>query len=178
MSVNKLYNDFRSRGLTCSKNSLHAFVDYLTDAYLLYQVPIWTRSERVRQVNPKKTYLVDTGLLAAASANITEDRGALLENLVYLHLRRRGDIIEYFRDEKGLEVDFVVRDTMSGEVTQLVQVCWSLGAEMTRNREFRGLSSAMEQLRCRNGTIVTWRDESSLLTEQDVRILPAWRFLV
>jgi len=111
-------------------------------------------------------------------ANITEDRGALLEDLVYLHLRRHGDTIEYFRDEKGFEVDFVVRDALSGEVTELVQVCWSLEAEATRKREFRGLNSAMKQLRCRNATIVTWQDESSLSTEKDVRILPAWRFLV
>ena len=176
LSINKLYNDFRSRGLSCSKNSLHAFMDHLTDAFLLYPVPIHTRSERVRRVNPHKVYLVDTGLLSAASGDLTGDRGALLENLVYLNLRRAGGTIEYFHGDQGMETDFVVRDSLSGAITQLIQVCWSLESDATRERELRGLRSAMEQLGCPRGTIVTWRDESGLVPDRDIDVQPAWRF--
>jgi len=178
LSINKLYNDFRSRGLSCSKNSLHAFMAHLADAYLLYQVPIHTRSERVRRANPQKVYLVDTGLLSAASADTTSDRGAMLENLVFLHLRRTGAIIEYFHGGKGIETDFVVRDPMSGAVTQLIQACWSLDSPVTRERELRGLHAAMVELGCRRGTIVSWQDESDLVDDNDISVIPAWRFLL
>lgn len=178
LSINKLYNDFRSRGLSCSKNSLHAFMAHLADAYLLYQVPIHTRSERVRRANPQKVYLVDTGLLSAASADTTGDRGAMLENLVFLHLRRTGAIIEYFQGGKGIETDFVVRDPMSGAVTQLIQACWSLDAPETRQRELRGLHAAMVELDCAHGTIVTWQDEANLVDDKDISVIPAWRFLL
>jgi uncharacterized protein len=179
LSVNKIYNDFRSRGLACSKNSLHAFVDYLEDAYLVYTVPIHTRNERVRRANPKKVYVVDTGLLSAASANITEDRGALLENLVFLHLRRTGNIIEYYHAEQAAEADFIVRDPLSGTIIEIIQVCWSIEAPTTRQREMRSLHAAMETLGCNNGTIVTWRDEPQhALPNRNIRVVPAWRYLL
>ena len=153
-------------------------MDHLTDAFLLYPVPIHTRSERVRRVNPQKVYLVDTGLLSAASGDITGDRGALLENLVYLHLRRAGGTIEYFHGGQGRETDFVVRDSLSGAVTQLIQVCWSIESRSTRERELRGLRAAMEQLNVSPGTIVTWRDESSLVPDPDIDVQPAWKFVL
>lgn len=178
LSVNKIYNDFRSRGLSCSKNSLHAFVDYLQDAYLIYTVPIHTRNERVRRANPKKVYLVDTGLLSAASANITQDRGALLENLVFLHLRRSGNIIEYFHAEQGFEIDFVVRDPLSGAILELIQVCWSIESPSTRQRELRSLCAAMDALECKHATIVTWRENSQNEIPPDIRVIPAWHYLL
>ncbi len=178
LSVNKIYNDFRSRGLACSKNSLHAFVDHLADAYLIYCVPIHTRNERVRRANPAKVYLVDTGILSAASANITEDRGALLENLVYLHLRRSGNIIEYFHAEQGEEIDFVVRDPLSGIIREMVQVCWSIESAGTRKRELRSLLAAMETLGCEHATIVTWREETQHAMPPNIHVVPAWRYLL
>ena len=39
-SVNKFYNTMKSRSITCTKNNLYDFLEYLSDAYLLYQVPI------------------------------------------------------------------------------------------------------------------------------------------
>ncbi len=178
LSVNKVYNDFRSRGLACSKNGLHAFVDYLSDAYLIYAVPIHTRNERVRRANPLKIYLVDTGLLSAASADITADRGALLENLVFLHLRRSGAIIEYFHAAQGVETDFIVRDALSGAVLECIQVCWSLESPSTRQREVRGLQAAMEALSCPHATIVTWRDGPEIEAPPGINVVPAWRYLL
>lgn len=176
VAVNKIYNDFKSRGLSCSKNSLHAFMDHLSDAYLFYPVSKYTRSERVRQVNPKKIYIADNGLISAASAHITEDRGALLENLIFMHLRRTGNTIEYFHNDKGHEVDFVVRDPLNGQIKQLIQACWSLTSDQTEARETRGLQAGMKSLNCTSGTIVTWKNESQKSTET-IRVVPAWQFL-
>ena len=124
-SVNKFHNLLQSRGVRCSKNDLYDFLDYLTDAYLVFPVPIHSRSEKARQVNPKKLYLIDTGLLGAMSFGMTEDKGALLENLVHLHLRRQGLFPEYFVSEMGNEVDFVLPRNQTGD-RRLIQVCWSI----------------------------------------------------
>lgn len=178
MSINKIYNDFKSRGLTCSKNGLHAFVAHLADAYLIYPIFIHSRSERVRKVNPQKVYLVDTGLLTAASMNITADRGAFLENLIFLSLRRKGDIVEYFHDGGGVETDFVVRDRMNGAIKDLIQVTWSLDNPQTCEREFRGLLTAMDKLNFKRGTIVVWTDHGNIKKNEGVTIIPAWRYLL
>lgn len=174
-SVNKFYNDLKSRGVTCTKNNLYDFLDYLTDAFLVYQVPIHTRSARVRRVNPRKIYVIDTGLLEAMSFHMTEDRGALLENLVYMHLRRQGLKPEYYLTEKGGEIDFVLPKG-SLENGRLVQVCWNIGQKQTREREIQALLAGMEELREKQGTIITWMDEES--PHERIRVIPAWKWLL
>ncbi|MBU1239453.1 DUF4143 domain-containing protein, partial [Myxococcota bacterium] len=142
----------------------------------LYSVPVYTRRERVRQVNPKKIYMVDTGLLSAASVDITKDLGALLENLVYLVLRRKRYIIEYFMDSNGFEVDFIARDPLSGAVVHVVQVSLSIAVAKTRAREERALLSCLRELDVPEGIIVTWRDESSVERDPSIKIVPFYAF--
>jgi len=173
-SVNKFYNTLRSQGIACTKNDLYDFMDYLTDAFLVYQVPIHARSERVRRVNPQKVYVVDAGLLEAMSSRMSEDRGAVLENLVYLYLRRQGNSPEYYLNDDGTEVDFVIMN--DARKRRLIQVCWNMSDAETKRRELSALSKAMEELGVKHGTIVTWMDEGH--EGEGIEIVPAWKWLV
>jgi hypothetical protein len=173
-SVNKFYNDLKSQGLACTKNDLYDFMDYLTDAFLVYQVPIHARSERVRRVNPQKVYVVDAGLLEAMSLRTTGDRGALLENLVFLYLRRKGVRPEYYLTEDGFEVDFVIAE--DARRRSLIQVCWNMSDDETRRREIGSLSKAMKELGVKKGTIITWMDEGH--EDGGIEFIPAWKWLV
>jgi len=173
-SVNKFYNTLKSQGLSCTKNDLYSFMDHLTDAFLVYQVPIHARSEKVRRVNPQKVYVVDTGLLEATLSKITEDRGAFLENLVYLYLRRQGISPEYYLTAEGAEVDFVIVEDVRQR--RLIQVCWDMSDAQTKRRELSALSNAMEELGVKHGTIVTWMDEGH--EENGIEVVPAWKWLV
>jgi len=173
-SVNKFYNSLRSQGVSCTKNDLYEYLDHLRDAFLVYAVPIHSDSEAVRRVNPQKLYAVDTGLLSAMSIRAALDRGALLENLAYMHLRRRAARIAYLITSAGQEVDFVV-DSSSRGGRELIQVSWTLERRDTRARELGALSEAMRELRVRSGTVVTWLEEG---TEERIRIVPAWKWLL
>lgn len=175
LSINKFYNSLRSQGLSCTKNSLYDYMDHLSESYVVFQAPIHSRSERVRRVNPGKVYAIDTGLLQAMSLQLTKDRGVLLENLVYMQLRRRGLQPEYYVTRDGSEVDFVVRTRPRGEWL-LVQACWSLDNSATREREVASLLLAMKELRARHGTIVTWMEEEA--RRGPIEIVPAWRWLL
>jgi len=70
----------------------------------------------------------------------SSDSGHLLENLVCLHLRRKGYELEFVRTHKGREVDFLARHAVSGD-TLLVQVCYDLNKDDTdiTDRDFRSL---------------------------------------
>jgi len=125
-------------------------------------------------VNPQKLYSVDTGLLSAMSIRATLDRGALLENLAYMHLRRRAARITYLVTSAGQEVDFVV-DSSSHGGRELIQASWTLDRPETRARELGALSQAMKELRVRTGTVVTWLEEGK---EGRIRIVPAWKWLL
>ena len=174
-SVNKFYNSLKSQGIACTKNSLYDYMDHLTDTFLFYQVPIHSRSERTRRVNPKKTYVIDHGLLGAMSLRMTDDRGALLENVVYMHFRRNGLAPEYYVTKSGAEVDFVLAAEDRSE-RRLIQVCWDIHDPDTQKREVRALLSAMDELGLRRGTIVTWLDED--VSDERLEIVPAWKWLL
>jgi predicted AAA+ superfamily ATPase len=174
-SVNKFYNSLKSQGVACTKNNLYGYMDHLTDTFLFYQVPLHSRSEKARRVNPKKVYVIDPGLLEAMSPYITDDRGALLENLVFMHLRRQGLAPEYYVTKKGAEVDFVLAAEDRSE-RRLIQVCWDIHDPVTQKREVSALLSAMQELGVSRGTIVTWLDED--MSDKRLDIVPAWKWLL
>lgn len=175
LSINKFHNSLRSQGIASTKNDLYRFLDHLFDSYLLHEAPFHTRSENVRRVNPRKVYVVDPGLIEAMSLQMTEDRGARLENVIFMHLRRKGLRPEYYRTKSGKEVDFVVRTEGRGG-RRLIQVCWDLSKRATRDRERSALQEAMRELRIRTATIVTWLDED--VSDERVRVVPAWKWLL
>ena len=126
-------------------------------------------------LNPPKVYAVDTGLLNAMTFRKSENKGPLLENLVFMHLRRNGYEMEYVNPRDGNEADFFARHKVSGDVI-LVQACWDMTEQSTFNRELRGLQSAMKELSIDYGTIVTWDDEATL--EENVNVVPVWKWLL
>lgn len=100
-SFNKLYNDFKSLGLNISRNSIYEYISYLEDSYSVYFTSIYSQNIRVQNRNPKKVYLLDTGLKKVFTLKL--DKGRNLENIVYLQLRRKNDRIYYLLEEKELD---------------------------------------------------------------------------
>ncbi len=174
-SVQKFYNDLRSQGIPCGKNTLHEFLDYLTDAYLFFQVYIHADSPRARMVNPRKIYAIDTGLVRACSRKTTPDWGHLLENFVFMELRRQKVGIEYYRTQKGREVDFYI--TTADGTEHLIQVAAELGDQKTIQRETTALNEAMAECGHSKATILTFATEDHLTTASgQIHVLPAWKW--
>jgi len=175
-SINKFYNTLKSQSIKCTKNKLYEYLDYLVEAYLFYRVPIHSRSEKARLINPAKIYTIDTGLLTAMSFRNSTDSGPLLENIVFIHLRRQGYELEYVSPKKGGETDFFARHPLTGEI-KLIQVCWDMADTKTSDRELKGLINAMTELAINHATIVTWDDEYEL-SDEDITIVPVWKWLI
>lgn len=163
-SVNRFTNTARSQGLKVSKNTVHEYLGYVADAFLVGTVPLFTESLRKRNTNPKKIYSVDTGLAVAHSFGLRGDWGHLLENLVYLDLRRRGYDIFYYRSESGYEVDFALR-TPEGEL-RLIQVCAELDSEETLEREQRALREAESETGTK-GKLVTLENYHTFVASEE-----------
>lgn len=171
-SVHKLYDDLKSQGLAVSKESLHAWLDHVQDAFVFFAIPIHTSSERARQSNPRKVYAVDPGLVTACARRGSADIGQLLETAIFIELRRTSPELSYARTKSGYEVDFV---TSSG----LVQACASISDPATREREVRALREAMAALGHRESTIVTLAtDEQIRVAEGSIRVVPMWRWAI
>ena len=141
-SVKKQYDTLRSQGVRVGKDTLHAYLGYLEDAFLVRTVSLHATSERQRMVNPRKAYPVDPGLISLFAQSGRSYQGHALETAVLLELERRGWEVSYVRTEEGWEVDFYAH--RPGEAPLLVQVCLETGDDATWEREVRALRSAGE----------------------------------
>lgn len=172
-SVHKFYNDLKSQGISCSKNTLHDYLGHLSESYLSFPVPIHTHSERARMVNPRKIYAIDTGLVQACSHRTGPNWGYLLENFVYLELRRQTAEIAYFKTNNGHEIDFIIKDSEGRK--HLIQVSAQLTNPDTRNREIRALNEAMAETDTNQAIIISLNQEEKIKTKHgQIYILPAW----
>lgn len=176
-SINKFYNDLKSQGVTCGKNTLHEFFEYLTDAYLIYPVSIYSRSERAKRVNARKIYVIDTGLFYAYKNHPGSDFGQVLENFVYMQLRREGWQIDYYRTKSGYEVDFI--STAQDGRQSLYQVSYNIEDPKTREREIRALEEAMIETGLVDGIIITIQDEEVIEFDHGIiKMVPAWLWCI
>ena len=104
ISANKLVGMFDIK----SPATFLEYFSFLQDAYLLEFVPIFNHSLKVQARNPKKVYIMDMGLYTENSISISDNMGRRLENLIFLHLRRKYKHIFYYKD-KG-ECDFITME--------------------------------------------------------------------
>ena len=180
-TVNSILKMMREQGIAVGKDTLHSYLEHLVDARLIYTVSIRRASYRARQTNPRKAYAVDPGLAIAVAHPSVEDTGHLLENAVYLELRRRygrlhTDAVSYFSSKAG-GVDFVV--DADGAPPQIIQASMSLSNPLTREREVRGAVAAMSELDVHESTIVTLYERDTIETDAGtIRVEPAWRWMI
>jgi predicted AAA+ superfamily ATPase len=169
VSANKLVGMFDIK----SPGTFLEYFSYLRDSYLLEFVPMFNHSLKVQARNPKKVYVMDTGLYTENSISTSENIGRRFENLVFLHLRRRHKQIFYHR-EKGA-CDFVVQER--GRIVAAVQACHTVNDE-NFEREYNGLVDAMRSFGLSEGVIVTFDQRDEFRRDgMTIRLLPAHEFL-
>ena len=162
------YNNLAKYCNIGSVNTVISYISYFEDSYLFFTVPKFDYSYKKQLVNPKKIYSIDVGLANASSASFSEDKGRILENLVFLHLRRKYKRIFYFRKKR--ECDFIV--TVRKKPIMAIQVCYEV-TEENKEREIGGLQEAMETSKTDNGVIVTYNQEDII---GNIKLIPFWKW--
>ena len=156
-----------------STNSVVSFISYLEDSYLLFTVSKFNYSLKKQSMNPKKVYVIDNGLADVNSLSFSSNKGRMLENAVFLALRRNGKNIFYFKEKK--ECDFIIKE--ANKITQVIQVCYAL-TEENKHREIDGLVEALETFNLTEGSIITFNQQDVLkIGEKTIKIIPAWHWL-
>jgi len=175
-SINKLTGYLKSLGHKAPKSAVSDYLEWLEDAYFLFTVRIFDASLSRSKTNPKKIYCVDHALVTSVASGILVNTGHLLENLVFIALRRLTPDIYYCKTKGGLEVDFMAQ--MGGFSRMLVQICASMSEPQTRKREVAALEDAMKRYDIKTGTIVTRNEEEKIIVDGGIiEVVPAWRFL-
>jgi len=173
ISVNKLYNDYKSQGYKLGKDTLQDYLSYLQEAYTLFTTPIYRNSVREEQRNPKKLYAIDNGFKKLFSISLSDDYSKLYENLAFLHLRRQSSEVYYFKDKQ--EVDLYIRT----DKEHLVNVSYMIEDEKTLKREIFALREGMRYFKLDKAYLVTAQKEEKLKVDEGIiEIIPMWKWLL
>jgi hypothetical protein len=177
ISINKIYQRFKSHGKKIGKNSIYQFMDYFEDAYCIFTVPIYSHSINKQNINPKKIYAIDQGLITAYTIKPEFEEASRLENLVFCQLRRTTEQIFYYKTNSGKEVDFLVINSY-GKI-QLIQVSVSLMDPNTKKRETAALTEAMDELSLDSATIITIENDEKINFETgSIYCISLWQWLL
>ncbi|MBM3708855.1 MAG: ATP-binding protein [Actinobacteria bacterium] len=168
--------------LDIGADTIEKFSEYLEDVYLVFQLKRFSFRVKDQEKSPRKIYAVDTGLCNTLGFRFSENMGRLAENIVFLALKRKQILdphkeLFYWKDDQHREVDFIVKDGLN--ITNLIQVCWSMGDERTKKRELGSLQKAMEKLKIENALIITEDTEGEvILNGYKVKTVPLWKWLL
>lgn len=171
MSYNAVKNTLGFKSATSVKN----YIDFIQESYLAFELFKYDYSLKKQYVSNKKMYVIDNGLRNAAAFSFSEDRGKLLENVVFLELKRRGKDIYYYKDKK--ECDFLIKE--GTKIKQAIQVTQGLDNAKTEEREIAGLIAAMEEFNLKTGLVITQnQEEERKINGKLIKIIPAWKWLL
>lgn len=163
-----------------SAPSVKKFLSYGTEAYLISELNQFSIKPKVRLKSDRKLYSIDNGFYSAKSVMYSDNYGVMLENLAFNELRSRGYKpnlnLFYYQTKSGHEVDFLIRSAHINQ--ELIQVCYSLSSLKTKEREFRALVEASDELALSNLTVVTKDEEGEeKIRGKVIKIVPAIKWL-
>ncbi len=176
-TINSLTGYLQSLGHKSPKSAVTNYIEWFEDAYFLFTVRLFDASLSRSNANPKKIYCIDHAFVTSISSGILLNSGHLLENMVFVALRRISSTIYYYKTKNGREVDFVV--LLQDRSKMLIQVCESMLNEQTKKREILALTEAMNELDLASGLIVTRDEEEDLeINGKIIRVVSIWRYLL
>ncbi|BBG22810.1 DUF4143 domain-containing protein [Sulfuracidifex tepidarius] len=116
----------------------------------------------------KKVYSVDQGLSNGVGYRLNQNLGSLLENAVYLELRRYGEKSIFYYYGKN-EVDFLI--VQDNEVRKAYQVSFTLNDE----KEVKGLREVLKRRKV-EAYVLTFDDDEREI--EDIKVRKVWKWML
>ncbi|MBI5392950.1 ATP-binding protein [Candidatus Woesearchaeota archaeon] len=150
------------------------YISYLGNSYLFFELLKFSYSVKQQLNSPRKIYLVDSAFNQICGVNFSENNGKIMENMVFIELKRRNNDIFYYANEN--ECDFITKK--GTKITEAIQVCYILNKE-NREREITGLIEAMNKLKLKKGTILTYEQTEEInVKDKRIQVLPAYKWML
>jgi len=160
-------------GLT-SGTTIKNFFQYLENSYLTFLLPRFNYSLKSQIYSNKKVYLIDPKLSQVIGFRFSEDRGRILENLVFLHLKRNFE--ELFFHKEKYECDFIVKKDLN--IKKAIQVTWQL-TDHNKKRELNGLLEALNKYNLNQGLLLTFDQENIIkIDNKKIILMPVWKWML
>jgi len=169
------YNALTKITGVANASTIKNYLDFLQNSYLTFITNKFDYSLKKQINNPKKIYFIDNAIVKMLGFSFSDNSGRMLENIVFLELRRRGYNLYYHKLKT--ECDFLVRK--GSNITEAIQVTWSMPDLATRRREIAGIREAMEVYNLDSGLIITYGEEGIIAESgKTIEIKPAWKWFL
>jgi len=176
VSINKIYNELKSNNIKIGKNTLYDFLEYVQNIYLSLTLHKFDNKLSIKELGEKKVYGIDTGLVSAIDYSFSKNIGKVLENAIFLELKRKKVEIFYYRDGNS-ECDFLT--FKDGKINKAIQVTYSLENEETKKREFKGLLKVCKKFNLNKGYIITYDSEDYIEIDSiKIEIIPFFKWVL
>lgn len=168
------YNNLKSMLNLGSANTVKHYMSYLENSYLIFTIPKYDKSLKKQIYSKKKIYVIDTGLINLISFKFSKNSGRILENIVFLELKRKNKDIFYHKEKS--ECDFILKDKL--KIVQAIQVTQNLDDD-NKSREIAGLLEACKKYKLKEGMILTYDQEKEIVVDdKKIVVKPVWKWLL
>ncbi len=170
-SINKIWNNLKSKWLKFDKNDLYDFVEYLDIIYFSKGLSKFEYS--LNKQTLKKMYLFDNWFLNAISFNFSNNYWKLLENIVFIELYRKfGEYIFFLRNWS--ETDFIINK----KENIVFQVCYELN-EQNYDREVSWCLDWMNKFNINNSILITFEQEKEIKIDwKTIKVIPFYKWIL
>jgi predicted AAA+ superfamily ATPase len=112
--LSNISNEFSYRSIANSTGfsveTIEKYLGFLKESFMVLTLDFFSYKTKIQFKQNKKVYCIDTGLRNTVSFRFSEDVGRLVENVVFIELKRRGKDVYYWKDKTGKEVDFLIKE--------------------------------------------------------------------
>lgn len=166
ISITNIINYFASKKRKTNYETLSSYISYLESSFLVHRVERYNIKGKDTILGNSKYYMNDLSYRNYLYAGYGYGIGYLLENAVYLSLRRAGHQV-YVGVIKDTEVDFVA---IKGDKRLYLQVTLSLIEDHTVEREYRSLKLIDDNF----DKYVVSMDDYKIPTNEGIEHIAAW----
>jgi hypothetical protein len=158
-----------------SATSVRDYISFLSESYMLFELYRYDFSLKKQYTSNKKIYAIDNGLRNKVSFRLGSDLGQLLENTIFIELKRRDVDVWYYKTKNNLEIDFL----WFNNEPELLQICYDLSSPSTFKREVTALETAMQEFNVQHSTIISYTTRDRIETTSGIiTVIPAWKWLL
>ena len=168
MSINNITKYFKGKGRKVSYDTIANYLSYIEDCFLIHKVDRYNIKGKDTIAGNVKYYCNDLSFKNYLFSGFAHGVGYMLENLIYLELRRSGYKV-YVGTLYDKEVDFVAQ---KADRTIYVQCTYMLENDNTIEREYASLNAIPDH----HEKILVSLDDFSFPSRNGIRHLQAWNF--
>lgn len=168
-SVPSIVKYFKSKNRKADYSTISTYISYMEEAFIIHRAPRYSLKTKELLSGEKKYFINDIGFRNYLYPQLIKDTGAILENLVFMHLKMRKMDIK-IGCESNFEVDFCASNDIE---TSYIQVSYVMPTQRIIAREF----GALEKIDDNFPKYVVSMDDLLIHSEKGIIHQQVWDYL-